>query len=448
MKVEIHCPGDARSGKQEDAEDGCRNVLKWLGPWPPPLKSRVMESPATTHSPAMRYDPRLVGWLSVGQLITWGSVFYTFALLMEPVERELGLSRAQSSLAFSLALLAEGAMAWTVGRWIDRGHERAVMTGGSMLIAAGLLLHSFVQSAAGFYAVWALLGAALSATLYTPVFAIVTRRFPNDFRRAIITLTFLGGLASTVFIPLDAWLISALGWRHALWVLAAIHLVVCAPLHFQVLRNAPLRRVASGAGDRPSRPASISHHLRSAPFLLIGVFTVLLMAVTAALPPHMVSLLRGAGLPEAWAIAVPASIGLVQVLGRALLYFFEHHFDLHLANRLIPCLIPLGLAMLLAGAGHPAAALGFVLFYGMGNGMLTIVKGTAIAQYVDRDHVATLNGALGLPTAIARAIAPLLLGLLWTPNTGYTMGLSILLAASLMAVLALLAAQRSHRTAS
>ena len=36
----------------------------------------------------MRYDPRLVGWLSVGQLITWGSVFYTFALLMEPVERE------------------------------------------------------------------------------------------------------------------------------------------------------------------------------------------------------------------------------------------------------------------------------------------------------------------------------------------------------------------------
>jgi hypothetical protein len=56
-----------------------------------------------------------------GQLITWGSVFYTFALLMEPVERELGLTRAQSSLAFSLALLAEGLLAYPVGRWIDRG---------------------------------------------------------------------------------------------------------------------------------------------------------------------------------------------------------------------------------------------------------------------------------------------------------------------------------------
>ncbi|WP_431125817.1 hypothetical protein [Variovorax paradoxus] len=87
------------------------------------------------------YNRRLVGWLSVGQLITWGSVFYAFALLMEPVERELGLGRAQSSLAFSLALLAEGALAWPVGRWIDRGHERAVMAGGSLVIAAGLLLN-------------------------------------------------------------------------------------------------------------------------------------------------------------------------------------------------------------------------------------------------------------------------------------------------------------------
>ena len=63
-------------------------------------------------------------------------MFYTFALLMEPVERELGLTRAQSSLAFGLALLAEGALAYPVGRWIDRGHERAVMTGGSLLVGA------------------------------------------------------------------------------------------------------------------------------------------------------------------------------------------------------------------------------------------------------------------------------------------------------------------------
>ena len=382
------------------------------------------------------YDKRVVGWLSLAQLITWGSVFYTFSLLMEPVERELGLTRAQSSLAFSLALLAEGALAYPVGRWIDHGHERAVMTGGSLLVAACLLLHSVVHTVGAFYLVWIGLGAALAATLYSPVFAVVTRRFPHDFRRAIITLTFLGGLASTVFIPLSAWLIEALGWRHALWVLAGLHLAVCAPLHALMLRNAPVAVAPDGATR--SSPAA---YLRSAPFLLIGVFVVGMMGVTAALPPHMISLLRGNGLAEAWVIAIPAAIGLIQVLGRLLLYFFEHHFDLHLANRLIPVLIPLGLAALVAGAGHPWAALLFVLLYGLGNGMMTIVKGTAIAQYVSREHVAALNGALGLPSALARAVAPLLLGLLWSADAGYAWGLWLLLAVSIVAVVALALAQ-------
>jgi MFS family permease len=385
-----------------------------------------------------RHDRRLIAWLSLAQLITWGSVFYTFALLVQPVERELGLTRAESSLAFSLALLAEGLFAYPVGRWIDRGHERAVMTGGSLLVVVCLALHSVVHSLAGFYVVWTVLGAALAATLYNPVFAIITRRFPFDFRRAIITMTFLGGLASTVFIPLSAWLIDSLGWRQALWVLAAINLLVCVPLHAVQLRGAPAARQPAAAGSTDSP----TPYLRSAPFLFIAVFTVCMMAVTAAVPAHLIPLLRGNGLAEGWVIAIPASIGALQVVARLLLFWFEHRFDLHLANRLIPLVIPLGLLALLAGAGHPWAALLFVLLYGMGNGMLTIVKGTAIAQYVNRDHVASLNGALGLPTALARALAPLMLGVLWTEQAGYTRGLWLLLGMSAVAVVALLFAQR------
>jgi MFS family permease len=393
---------------------------------------------------------RLIGWLSLAQLITWGSVFYTFALLMAPIERELGLSRAQASLGFSLALLAEGLLAYPVGRWIDRGHERVVMTGGSLLVGACLLLHSGISSALGFYAVWLGLGAGLAATLYPPAFAVLTRRYPHNYRRAIITLTFLGGLASTVFIPLSAWLIATLGWRHALWVLAAMHLFLCAPLHAWLLRHAPAAE-QSAENARPTGHTKVprtalGQHLWSAPFILIGAFIVLLMAATAALPAHLVSLLRENRLPEAWVLTTVASIGVLQVLGRALMYFFEHHVDLHQVNRLVPTLIPLGLGALLIAplweSTHAFWVLLFVLLYGLGNGMLTIVKGTAIAEYVNRDHVATLNGALGLPTALARAAAPWLMGLMWHPQTGYTAGLWLLLITSLMGVTALMSAQR------
>ncbi len=384
----------------------------------------------------------LIGWLSLTQLISWGSVFYLFALLLEPVERELGLTRAQASLAFSLALLAEGLLAWPVGRLIDRGHERLVMTLGSLVVALGLALHTQVDSLAGYYGVWILLGVGLAGTLYPPAFAVVIRRYPNDFRRAIIVITFLGGLASTVFMPLIAWLMSLLGWRLALWPLAALQLLVCAPIHAIVLRGAPPPRAAQA--HAPHVP--LRRHLLSAPYLLVGVFIVLLMGVTAALPAHMVSLLRSYGLSETWVIAVPAAVGLLQVGGRALLFFFEHHLDLHQVNRLIPCLIPTGLLILVvapwAGPLQIALVLLFVVVYGMGNGMFTIVKGTAVAEYVNREHAASLNGALGLPMALGRATAPWLLGLMWTPEAAYSSGLWLMLVLSVLGVLALVLAQR------
>ncbi|QKO23285.1 MFS transporter [Rhodoferax sp. BAB1] len=387
-------------------------------------------------------SPSLIGWLSLTQLISWGSVFYLFALLLEPVERELGLSRADASLAFSLALLAEGLLAWPVGRLIDRGHERLVMTLGSLVVALGLALHTQVDSLAGYYGVWILLGVGLAGTLYPPAFAVVIRRYPNDFRRAIIVITFLGGLASTVFMPLIAWLMSLLGWRLALWPLAALHLLVCAPIHATVLRKAPPPLKTSAHAPR----APLHRHLLSAPYLLVGLFIVLLMGVTAALPAHMVSLLRSYGLSETWVIAVPAAVGLLQVGGRALLFFFEHHLNLHQVNRLIPCLIPTGLLILLlapwAGTLQITLVVLFVAVYGMGNGMLTIVKGTAVAEYVNREQAASLNGALGLPMALGRAAAPWLLGLMWTPEAAYSSGLWLMLGLSVLGVLALVLAQR------
>ena len=434
--------------------------------------------PATS---ASSYNKALVGWLSVAQLIGWGSVFYLFAQIMAPVEQALGLSRPQSSLAFSLCLLTDGLLAFPIGRLIDRGYERLVMTTGSLLLAAGLALHSNVHNLWAFYAVWVLLGAGMAGSLYAPVFAVVTRRFPGDFRRAIITMTFLGGLASTVFIPLTAWLIATLGWREALLALAALNLLVCAPLHYFWLQHAPKTETDPQHQDSPTivvddenatapavaeqRPAaqspqatpttplpesSLAQHLQSAPFLLIGLSILCMAVATSALPSHMITLLREYGMGESWVIIVPASIGALQVVGRLSLYFFEHRFDVHAANRFIPCLMPLGLVFLLlaplVALPHSGLMLLFLLFFvcswGIGNGMLTIVKGTAMAQYVSRLHVASLNGALGVPLALVRAAAPLWLGLMWNTQTGYRNGIVLMVAAAAVGALALAQAQR------
>lgn len=390
----------------------------------------------------------------MAQLITWGSIFYGFALFMVPLEKALNMTRAQSSLGFSLMLLMEGLLAFFIGRWIDRGHERFIMTAGSIVVALLLLVHSVIDSMLQFYVVWTLLGVAMACTLYPPAFAVLTRRFPNHFRRAIIILSFLGGLASTVFIPLLAWLMEVFDWRATMCVMAALQLIVCAPIHFYLLRGAKSglssKVAADGLSDLeidPTLPHSTKSNRSIRQFMLkpvfwqLSSFVVLLMAATSALPAHMVSLMRESGLGETWAIAVPASIGVLQVVGRLGLYLLEHRIDVHTSNRWVTLLIPLGLFVLIMGHGEVVGCLVFVVLYGLGNGMLTIVKGTVMAEYVSKAHMGSLNGILGVPMSVARAASPLLMGLMWSPSDGYSYGLWLILIVSLIGVGSLWSAQ-------
>lgn len=381
--------------------------------------------------------------LSLAQLISWGTTIYLFPLLLQPMEQALHISRAEVSLAISLALFGEGAAAYAVGRWIDRGHARAVMSAGSALAALALLAHTQVRTLAGLYAVWAVLGVAMACTLYPPVFAVVTRRFPHDYRRAIITLTFLGGLASTVIMPLTAWLMQRWGWQAALAVLAALHAFVCLPLHAALLRGEPRQPVAHASAP----PQALREQVRSPQFLLIGAFTVIGMSIQAALPAHLVQLLRERGLSDTWAVAVPAAVGAVQVVGRAMVYALDARLSVHRINRLIVLLMPAALAVLLLAGHSPLLALLFAALYGIANGTFTILKGTAVAQYVSHRNVAALNGALGFPSAVGRAVAPLALGLAWSAQLGYTLGVAGLLAASALNAVVFAAAQR-HALAS
>ena len=389
-------------------------------------------------------DLRFVFWLSWVQLISWGSVFYGFSLFMAPLEQELGMSRAQSSLGFSLALLAEGLLAFWVGRRIDQGHERSLMTGGSLLIGLSFVAHSFVTDTTGFYLAWLGLGIGLSATLYPPAFAVLTRRFPNDFRRAIILLTFLGGLASTVFIPLIAWLMSVTDWRTTMCLLGGLHLLVCAPLHAWLLKPMATQHNIIHTSPHVAREAtSIRTHIQHPNYWALSLFVIVLMTVTTALPAHMVSLLREAGMTPQWVLVIPASIGVLQVMGRVGLFTLERQLNVHQTNRWVLCLIPLGMLALWLGASSPISALVFVVLYGLGNGMLTIVKETVMAQYINQEHVGSLNGLLGIPMAFARACAPWLMGLLWSETQGYSQGIAVMIGLSLVGIGALWWAQNN-----
>ena len=87
------------------------------------------------------------GWILVltlasAQLVSWGSLFYSFSLFVVPMEQDLGWSRASINGALSIGLLVSGLAALPVGIAIDRGRARLVMTVGSLLGATVLAFGS------------------------------------------------------------------------------------------------------------------------------------------------------------------------------------------------------------------------------------------------------------------------------------------------------------------
>jgi MFS family permease len=379
----------------------------------------------------------LVIALGITQITSWGSIYYLFALLLQPLHRELAISKPLAVGAFSLALLLSGVLAPRVGAWIDAHGGRRPMVLGSLLAVAGLFLLSQASSAGMLYAVWALLGVAMAMTLYEPAFAVVTRAFALNYRRAITVLTLFGGLASTVFWPLTQALIDELGWRTAVQVLALINLAVCVPLHAFL-----------PAGERPARAASttpsrnVAEVLRDPRFyLLAGAFTANVL-VFSAMAVHMIAMLESKGMSATQAAALGALIGPMQVAGRIAEVGLARRFTVQQVGLAATALLPVSLLLFATTDLDTALFVLFAVLYGTGNGVMTIVRGAIPAELYGRDHYGAVNGALAAPVLVAKAAGPLVAALMYAAAGHYNGVLILLIAAGTLAVVLLWVATR------
>lgn len=378
-------------------------------------------APCAGYKPAMEFSAyRRDGWplvamLSFAQLVSWGTIFYGFPLFVVPMEAELGWSRGTLNGALSLGLLVAGVAAYPVGRRIDSHGGRAVMTLGSLLAVLLCIAWAFVGDPVVFYAIWIGLGLAQACTLYPPVFAVLTRMFPADFKTRITVLTLAGGFASTVFIPVIAWAIEALGWRNALLLMAGCNLVFCLPVHLLMLRD-------HAATTTPTMPAATGSPLRRA--MRQPVFWGLAACYTcyglmhAMLTFHFMPMFTEYGIPLGIAVAILAVIGPAQVMARLLL-LAARRIDTKATGAIVMGVFVISTLLFLLFPTVVPVLFAFAALYGGANGMMTILRGTVAPEFLGREGVGAINGALTLPTSIALAVGPSLAALIWEVNDGY-----------------------------
>src|SRR5215218_8197516 len=270
------------------------------------------------------YGWTIVWTLAVTETISWGILYYSFAVFLVPMQIELGWSTPEITGAYSLALVVTMILSPPLGHWFDRSGPRVPMTLGSVLGTVLVVAWSRVESLAGFYLIWAGIGVALALTLYEPAFAAASTWFVRGRSRALLILTTVAGLASTIFLPVAGWLIGRLGWRDALLVLAMILGVTTIPAHALVLRRRPedLGLLPDGEPAEPGRPSpppqgvALSRALRDPAFWWLNSAFFLGMAAAVAIGVYLIPILLERGESLARATFITGLIGAAQVGGR------------------------------------------------------------------------------------------------------------------------------------
>lgn len=358
--------------------------------------------------PGRAVTSRAVNALGVGQLVNWGVLYYAFSALLLPLEQSLATPRWVVAGAFSLALLVSALAAPLVGRLADGGHGPALVLRGGLTASLLLAALAAAPSIATLYVVWTGLGLCMAAALYEPVFTIVGRGVAHPLERlsALARITIFGGLASSVFIPLTAILVSRIGWRAGVCCLAAT--VVAATLAVERTALREMRTNPVTPPDPPRRDAAGGAAGRAQLLRLAAVFGASGMA-TGAFTSNIVPALAERGCTPTVAAALAGLFGLMQLPGRILL---SRHPS---SGRTTPPATLLARGFLIQAAGLVAlvsarsiVALAFgVAAFAFGAGLNALVRPHLVQTMFGADRSGYANGVVAGAQQTSRAAGPI-----------------------------------------
>jgi MFS family permease len=362
--------------------------------------------------------PRYYGWnivvaLAITETISWGIIYYAFAVFITATEQEMGWTRTEITGAFSLGLLVTGAMAFLVGNWIDRHGARWLMTVGSLLAVCLLVAWARVQALTELYAIWVGLGVCGALLWYEPAFTVVAQWFDKKRTRALAIITFAAGFASTIFIPLSDALLQQLGWRDATVVLAMLLGVITIPLHALVLRHSPQRMGLLPDGESHTLATSKSKiegvtlrdALRSPSFWWLALAFGLAYLASNALRFHVIPLLMERGISATTAAFASGSIGALQVAGRLVFAPLDQRLPI---RRMVGGVFALeALSVMVIFLSPSSLAVGvFIILFGAGYGAQTLARPSILAELVGSTHYGRISSVLVIVLTLSSTLAP------------------------------------------
>jgi sugar phosphate permease len=278
------------------------------------------------------------------RMLGGGFHLYGFTVFFLPITQELGLSRAATSLVFSLAR-AEGAIEGPLaGYLIDRLGPRPMMVAGVMLSGLGYMLLATVQSYAGFLIVYlGVISLSFSAGFMHSPMVLANSWF---IRRRALAMTLISsaiGIGGTVITPLLAFSVQTWGWRYGAFLSGLGLILIGVPLTLFVRRSpesiglhpdglspqaelAAIKPTSHGEWTRPEEANfTLGQAMRTTAFWMIVLATTTRVAVYNAITVHFIPIMVWKGISEQRATVLLATTALMSLPAHLLVGWIADH---------------------------------------------------------------------------------------------------------------------------
>jgi len=366
-----------------------------------------------------------------------GGTFNTgFTLYFLPVLTELHLSRAATSLPFSLAKLESALEGPLVGYLIDRFDVRVMLVVGTTLAGLGFVLLSFTPSYVLFVLVFiGPLSVGFQAGFNQATMAAVNHWFRRKRGLAMSIVHTGQAIGGVLIFPLVALAVLKLGWRPAAFLSGLVVLMLLPLVLF--IRRSPESMGLLPDGERrashdPPEGASRAVHrlrdtqeftareaLRTPAFWLLAAFHGLRNIPYSGVSVHLVPLLVWKGLDEATAAVFVGLTALSTVIVRPLTGWLGDRQSKQRIGAVGVLLGALGLLVLTYSDGGLWPMVFFAILFSFGDG-INSVTWALVGDCFGRTHFATIRGWISMFQSFASMPAAVFTGWIYDQTQSYT----------------------------
>ena len=348
--------------------------------------------------------------LGISQIVSYGTMFYSFAQIKVELAEKLGLTLETTTMIVSLALFINVLISSYVGYLIDRYGGLKVLSNGLFIGSVGFITLFFTNSFLGFLFSMLLIGISFSSTTYNVAFSAAIQIDDQNSRKNITIITFYGAIASSVCWITIGFLRSYFG-LNSIFLMLSLFLFLMG-LYFLIKMNVQKNEKKNNPKKQIEDlvPLALSQKEKVIiAILMIFGFTEYLIFSTTAL--SLINFFTSNFNDPSVAIILASTYGPFQLVGRFLEMRFATFLDARLTGLIASTIVPISLIIILIPDLY-ICIIAMALF-GMGHGLLTVTGGYVPNLFFEPRVIGRVKGYIWAPTALGMSCAPFLSGVFY-----------------------------------